>query len=303
MAPQPTIAAAALVCTGALLFGSKGVLIKLCYPYGVSPIGVLCLRLVVALPCFLALAWWERRRAGAPLTWRQRWACIGIGLLGYHVASWLDFAALARLSVGLERMILFAFPTFVVLLPAVWFRRWPEPVVLVCLAVTYVGIVLSYAGDAALGPNAGLGVVLVLLAAFTFSIAYLASATYTRRLGSRRFTAAAMTAAAVGTLTHGLVAEGVAVLHAPAAVWGWAVLLGLGATVLATLCMNEGVRQLGAQRAAVLSSVSPVMAIVLAWVVLGETPTVLQGVGMLVTIVGVTVLAVARQREPAPKPA
>jgi drug/metabolite transporter (DMT)-like permease len=162
--PIPTTAAALTIC-GALLFGSKGVLIKLCYPHGVSPIAVLCLRLAVALPCFVALAWWERRRAGRPMTWGERSACALIGLLGYHQASWLDFEALALLSVGLERVILFSFPTFVVLLPALWYRRMPEPIVLACLAVTYAGITISYAGDIQGGPDTVLGVGLVLAAA------------------------------------------------------------------------------------------------------------------------------------------
>ena len=129
MSPRPTIAAAALVFAGALLFGTKGVLIKLSYPYGVSPLAMLMLRLVVALPCFMALAWVERQRAQAPLSWGERGVCAALGLLGYHLASWLDFEALALLSVGLERMVLFAFPTFVVLLPAIWYRRMPEAAV------------------------------------------------------------------------------------------------------------------------------------------------------------------------------
>ena len=82
---------AALAAAGALLFGCKGVLVKLCYPYGISPLGVLCLRLIVAMPIFIAVVIWERRRAGAPMSWHERGACIATGLLGYHLSSWLRF--------------------------------------------------------------------------------------------------------------------------------------------------------------------------------------------------------------------
>jgi drug/metabolite transporter (DMT)-like permease len=112
-----------------------------------------------------------------------------------------------------------------------------------------------------------------------FSISYLGASRYNKRLGSRRFTATAMTAACIGTLCHGFIAEGVSVLAAPPEVWAWAALLGIGATVMATLCMNEGMRRLGAERGAVLSTVSPVMTI---------------------TIVGATALALNKPSPPGP---
>ena len=173
-----------------------------------------------------------------------------------------------------------------------------------CLLMTYAGIILSFIGDVALAPGSMLaqetvvGVGLVLAAALVFSFAYLGTGVYTRRLGSLRFTATAMTAACLGTLIHGLTAEGLAPLQVPAPVWGYAAMLGAGGTVLATVCMNTGVRHLGAQRSAVISSVSPIMAIGLAWITLGETPSALQAVGMGLTIIGATAMALARGRSP-----
>jgi drug/metabolite transporter (DMT)-like permease len=133
-----------------------------------------------------------------------------------------------------------------------------------------------------------------------FSISYLGASRYNKRLGSRRFTATAMTAACIGTLCHGFIAEGVSVLAAPPEVWAWAALLGIGATVMATLCMNEGMRRLGAERGAVLSTVSPVMTIVLAWLALGEEPGLTQAIGMTITIVGATALALNKPSPPRP---
>jgi drug/metabolite transporter (DMT)-like permease len=289
--PKPWLGPA-LAISGSLLFGCTSVLVKLCYPHGVSPLTVLCLRLVVALPLFLAIGVFERVRAGTPLTWTERLVCAAIGLAGYHLASWLDFEALALIPVGLERMVLFAFPTFVVLFSMALYRKKPHPAVLGCLAITYVGIVMTFLGEMQLATHwqtTALGVGLVFLAALVFAASYLGAGTYSKRLGSRRFTATAMTAACIGTLSHGLV-TGVNFDQVPAPVWGYAVMLGVGATVVATLCMNEGMRRVGPQRSAIMSCVSPVMAVALAWFVLDEHIGAFQALGMVITVSGATAM-------------
>jgi len=74
------------------------------------------------------------------------------------------------------------------------------------------------------------------------------------------------------------------------------------ATVLPMLSMAEAVRRLGAQRAAVVSTVGPIATIALAGLLLGERLTLAQWLGAVLIVVGVVVLERVRAKAPAPAP-
>ena len=80
----------------------------------------------------------------------------------------------------------------------------------------------------------------------------------------------------------------------PAQAWGYAILLGFGATVAATLLMNEGLRRIGPQRGAIISCISPAAALSLGWLVLHEIPSLGQVAGMLIAVLGATVIALEK---------
>jgi drug/metabolite transporter (DMT)-like permease len=66
---------------------------------------------------------------------------------------------------------------------------------------------------------------------------------------------------------------------APAAAWGAMAYSGIGALVIAYLFWYRGVRIIGPTRTAMYSNLQPVFAVLTAWMVLGEVPTLWQGVG------------------------
>ncbi|MGE8591827.1 MAG: EamA family transporter, partial [Alcaligenes sp.] len=117
----------ALAGFGSILFSAKAVVAKLTYQYDVTALTVIGFRMLLSLPFFLAIALWQvrkvRRGELPALTGRQKLELVGLGFIGYYLASLLDFIGLEYISAGLERLILFLSPTFVLLFSAVFLKR------------------------------------------------------------------------------------------------------------------------------------------------------------------------------------
>ena len=103
------------VCA-AFLFSNKAIFIK--QTYALSPLVegtvLMALRMASALPFFLLICWLSRHQS-KNLNSKDWGLLILAGLIGYYLASWLDFAGLMYISDSLERIILFLYPTMTVL--------------------------------------------------------------------------------------------------------------------------------------------------------------------------------------------
>ncbi len=292
---------AALVAASALLFSTKAVVVKCAYPYGVDALTLLTLRMGLALPCFLVVAWRETTRAAQPLSRGDLARCVGLGVLGYYAASFLDFEGLRFIGVGLERMVLYLYPTVVVAAGAAFMGQRPTRLAVAALALTYLGIGLTYVGQDIGGSRIALGAALVAGSAVSYALFVLWSGAAMKRLGSQRFMAVAMSGACLAMLTHfacgTLVDGGTAILRQPAAVYGYGALLAIAGTVAPALLMGEGLKRVGAQRFALISTIGPVGTVLLGWLVLDERVGVLNTLGMVLTIVAGAAMGLAK---PAP---
>ena len=80
--PAPSIATGLLfAAAGSIAFSGKAIIVKLAYRYGVDAVTLIMLRMLFALPLFLALSWWASR--GKPPLTRHDWlGVLGLGLTG-----------------------------------------------------------------------------------------------------------------------------------------------------------------------------------------------------------------------------
>lgn len=289
--------AAGLVFLGAIFFSTKAILVKLAYRYGIDTVSLLALRMAFSLPLFLLAAWWSGRTAGAVKLSRRDWANIAFfGLCGYYLASLLDFWGLNYLSAGMERLILFVYPTLVLLLSAWWLRKPITRTQLGAVALTYAGIAVAFAEVARLdgSDEFWLGALLVFGSAFTYAVYLMGSGQLLPRLGTLRFNSYAMTAACLGVLTHHGIALQWRLWHFPMMVYVYAVLMALIATVLPSFMISDGIRRIGASNAAIIGSVGPISTILMAYVFLGESFGVGQWVGTVLVIGGVLVISLRK---------
>lgn len=282
-----------LVGGAALLFACKGTLIKFIYTLGAGVADLMVLRLLFSMPVYLwvALRHWP---TAARLPPRSQWLGVALcGVLGYYVSSYFDMAGLQTISPGLERMILYTYPAFVVLLSTLLLKKPLSPALCLCIAVIYCGLGLVFYADVRAQPATsiaaiGTGSLLVLISALAFTGYSVGSEYFMRTFSSALFTSVAMLAAGAAMSLH------YALLHSPAHllelstdIYGWSALTALLFTVVPAFMMSAGVRRIGSAKAGAVGMIGPVATVIIAALFLGETISALQIVGLAVVMTGV----------------
>jgi drug/metabolite transporter (DMT)-like permease len=252
--------------------------------------------MLFSLPFFLAAAAWagrgERRE---PSVRRDAGAIVFLGFIGYYFASFVDFLGLQYISAGLGRLILFLYPTIVVLLSLAFLRKRPAGRELVALALTYSGLAVVM-GRAVDGTNANLplGAALVFASAAGYAVYLVAGSQVVRRVGSLRFTAYAMTVASAFCIGQFLLLRPLSALDLPRPVYGLAVAMALVSTVLPVFITSEALKRIGANQVALVGALGPVTTIFFGWVGLDERMTPIQLAGAALVLSGVLLVSVRR---------
>ena len=291
-----------LVLLGASGFSAKAIFIKLAYQAHsqVDALTLLAMRMLFALPLFVLVALWQHKQSTAvPLTKRQWLEVIVLGLIGYYIASYLDFLGLQYISAGLERVIIFLYPTFVVLFSALFYKRRITARVAIALGLSYIGTLWVFIEHLSfVSPGLLTGSGFVLSSAIVFSWFVMGSGVMTLRIGSARFTAYTMIVASIATLIHFACRQGVIMPFPPLLGWervyGLAFFMAVFSTVLPAFFMNAGIRRIGAGSASIISTTGPIATLVLAYFFLAETITLMQLAGTVFVLAGVYVVGKAK---------
>ncbi len=306
VAPGPVInqkrywVGAGLVLVSAFCFALKGIFIKAAYQFGIDTISLLTLRMVFAMPFYgLILLNLSRLTAirqqttpgttPATLPLWQWLAIAGCGITGYYFASYFNFLGLVYITAGLERILLFTYPTFVLFLNATFMRRRISRLQWLALGLTYGGILIAFVGNIGTTrqENLFLGAFWVILSGLVYAVYLVGSDKLIAGVGSQRFTCYAMLAATVPTVVHCAVQNGLTISHFPASVYALAFGMAVVSTVIPTLLIAEGVRRVGSGNASIINSIGPVFTIVLATTLLHEVFSVWQIVGTALVLSGV----------------
>jgi drug/metabolite transporter (DMT)-like permease len=295
---RPTIPIAGFLITllGAILFSTKAIFAKLAFgATHTDALTLLMLRMLFSLPFYATAAFVVSTKKTNVRMTRPQWGMVIIlGLLGYYVSSLLDFMGLQYVSAGLERLLLFLYPSFVVFINALVFKQRITGVQKWALLLTYLGIGLAYAGELTVDANRPgfyLGSFLVFLCAITYSMYIVGSGKLIPLVGATKFTAYAMLAATAGVFTHfALVGQG-EIMTAGRGLWGYGLLLAVFSTVLPSFLISQGLKRIGANNVAIISGVGPVSTIAQAYFLLNERIFVAQIVGTVLVVLGVLLLS------------
>jgi drug/metabolite transporter (DMT)-like permease len=288
-----------LAAAAAIFLACKGVLVKDALLAGADPTAVIAVRMGVSLPCFAAVLWWTSREAPR-LGWRTIGLVAALGVIGFHLASWLDVLGLRHVSVALERIVLYVYPSLVVGLNWALGRGRPSFAMLVAVAVTWLGIAVSFTDQRLAGGGIGSGVLLVLGSALAYAIYMVGIEPVLRRHGGLRTTALAMCAACAGVVLHGILAVPAALWAAqPPQLWRDGTLLAVFATVLPILMGGAAMRRIGGSPSAIISTIGPGVTVLAAWAWLGERPTAWTWAGLALTVAGSLVVGLyCREDQP-----
>ncbi len=291
-----------MVVAASIAFSTKAVIIKLAYRHGVDAVTLLAMRMLLAAPFFALLAFWVARHGeGAAVGARDARAIVGLGIIGYYLASLFDFFGLQYITAALERLVLFVYPTIVVLISAIWLGRRITARDVFALVVTYAGVALVFVNDLATQQgNVVLGTLWVLLSAVCYASYLVMSGQLVMRIGSVRLACYAGLVSSVAVVLHFLVVrDAVVLLQQPPAVWWLSLLMATVATVFPVVMMTDGIRRIGSSHASMLGAIGPVSTIALGAVFLGEPITVIQLAGAALVLIGVLAISL---HKPAAKP-
>jgi drug/metabolite transporter (DMT)-like permease len=282
-----------LAVVAALGFSFKAILIKLAYPYGVDPVTLLALRMAFALPIFLWVGFTSSKNA--PALSRRDWLMVAaLGALGYYGASILDFLGLQYISAGLERLILFTYPTLTLLFGIVLYGRAITRREGLALALCYAGIAAAFVHDLQFAGDTNavwIGTGFVFASSVSYALYLSGSAGMIAKLGTARFTALAMLVSTAATGGHFLATQPLTALVQPWQVYALGAAMGLFCTVVPVFAQSAAIRRVGSGPAALVGMVGPLLTIAFAWLLLDEGFSSAQMIGVALVIAGVAAVS------------
>ena len=294
---------------GAIGFSGKAIIVKLAYRHGVDTVTLLMLRMLLALPFFMAMVWWTQHRKGAVpvrLSVREWLGVVWLGFCGYYLASLLDFAGLQYVSASLERLILYLYPTLVLLLGILLYGKRASRHQWMGMAVSYVGVVAVFAHEVRLtGADVGLGAALVFGSAVSYALYLSYSGELVRRLGALRLVGLASCVACVLCVGQFVLLRPMSVVaELGAEVWWLSVLNASLCTVLPVVLVMLSIERIGSALASQAGMVGPMSTLVMAALVLDEplSPWLLLGTALVMFGVFICSRGQDRSSRPLPSP-
>lgn len=280
-----------IAISGAILFSTKAIVAKLIYRYPVDAVTLIGFRMLFSMPFFAAVAFWKARGA-TPLSPTERGKIVMLGLIGYYLSSFLDFLGLQYISAGLERLILFLTPSFVLLISAAFLKKKIGGLEWSALGISYLGTVLVFIHDAQTGgSNVLLGGSFVLASAVSYALYLLFSGELVRRVGAMRLVAYAMCVSSVACIAQFFLLRPVSMLVQPPAVYGLSMINAFFCTVLPVFLTMIAVARIGAATTSLTGMIGPVSTLFLGAVILGEPITAIQLTGTGLVLMGMYLLS------------
>lgn len=283
----------AFAVLGAVCFSFKAIFVKLAYRYGVDAETLLALRMGYALPFFIAMGISVSQREPRQLSRRDLGMLLVLGLTGYYLASYLDFLGLRYITAALERLILFIYPTLVVVLSAVFLKKPLSRALYLPMGLCYLGIALAVGHDLDLahaGSNVLLGCALVFGSTLSYAIYLMLSGEEVQTLGATRVAAFASSIACLLSLAQFAVMRPLANLAQPWQVHALGLAMALVSTVLPIWLIAVAMRRIGAGPTSMIGTLGPVLTILFGWVFLGESLGAIQLVGAALVMTGVLLI-------------
>lgn len=255
--------------------------------------------MLFSLPFYIAIAWFASKKEGTVAISKKQWFYIALmGIFGYYISSLFDFIGLQYISAGLERLILFLYPTFAVLINTYFFKSKLNRIQIIALLLTYIGIGIAYFGELRIdtrNPNFLYGSFMVFLCAITYSIYLVGTGKLVGKVGATRYTAYAMLFATLGVFTHYFTTRTFVSFHFTPSLIGYGIALAIIATVIPSFMISNAMKRIGSNNVSIITSIGPVSTVLQAHIVLHERIFTEQIIGTLIVVAGVILIGWKRK--------
>ncbi|MGJ8760093.1 MULTISPECIES: DMT family transporter [unclassified Polaribacter] len=283
---------------GIVLFSSKAVMVKLAYKYNVDAITMLLLRMLFSFPFYVVIAYLYRNKNKEIKTTKSDYYwVVFFGVVGYYLASYFDFEGLTYIKASLERIILFVYPTIVILLNRLFFKQPITKFQALAIFLSYLGIVIAFSDEVDVsGNNVYLGGFFVLLSAITYASYLVGSGWLIPKFGVVKFTAYAMLVSCFCVFIHFSFMGETDLFNLPWQVYGFGLLIAVFATVIPSFLVSTSIKMISSSNFAIVAGVGPISTIVLASFFLGERLTLLQFLGAFLVVIGIVITSLKQAK-------
>lgn len=281
----------ALVCISATAYGTLAIFGRYAYAAGMDALTMLFFRFSLSAAVIACLLLVRRESLSRG---RMLLRPAGMGAIGYVGQAFCYLTALKYASTGLVALLLYLYPVLVAILSALVFRERVSDIKMLALGLALLGTALT------VGPEGGqwTGILLSLSAALIYSLYIMVGTQVVRQVPALQ--SAGVICASAAAMSGMLMVLNRPQL--PVTADGWAAIAGLAviATVLPVVTFLTGLKRIGPSNAAALSTLEPVVTVILAALLFGETLTPLGMLGGGLILTAVVLLTRSELREPRP---
>jgi len=283
---------------GVVLFSSKAVMVKIAYNYKVDAISMLLLRMLFSLPFYVIIAYAYRNNKNDSVIFKKDYAWIVFfGFVGYYLASYFDFVGLTYIKASLERIILFIYPTIVILLNKFFLKQTINKIQVAAIGLTYLGVIIAFWDEVVISStDTYLGAFFILLSAITYASYLVGSGWLIPKFGVIRFTAYAMLISCVCVFIHYGIINETDLFSFTWQVYVLGFLIAIFATVIPSFLVSTSIKIISSSNFAIVAGFGPISTIILAAIFLNEKLTILQLFGALIVIVGIVFVSVKKAK-------
>ena len=285
---------------GIVLFSSKAVMVKLAYQYQVDALSLLLLRMLFSFPFYVVIAIIYSRKENSVVLVKNDYAWVLVfGVVGYYLSSYFDFIGLQYIKASLERIILFLYPTIIIVLNKLFLKKPITPTQALAIFLTYIGIFITFFGEVVIsGNDTYLGGFFILLCAIAYAIYLVGSGWLIPKFGVVKFTSYVMIVSCVCVFIHFGLFSNINIFSLQKEVYVLGFLIAIFATVIPSFLVSESISRINSSNFAIIAGFGPISTIILAGIFLNEVLTLLQLFGALVVIFGILLVSIKKGEKP-----
>ena len=244
--------------------------------------------MLFSLPIYVGIAWYHRKRKVTVISGREFIWLFVFGIVGYYLASLFDFIGFTYLKASLERIILFIYPTIVVILSVIFLKVKISRQQLLAITLTYLGIVIAFGSELEINDKDLMtGAFFIIISAFTYASYIAGSGWLIPKLGVTVFTSYVMIISCICVIIHYAVVGNFDLWNYLPQVYFLGIAMAIISTVIPSFLVSLSIKKLGASNFAIIASFGPISTILLAYIFLGERINALQWIGTFLVISGV----------------
>lgn len=286
-----------LAIIGVVLFSAKAVMVKMAYRYHISSEHLLLFRMLFSLPFYVGILFFSKTPNTTSIKKLDYVWLLFFGFVGYYLASYFDFLGLQYIKAGLERIILFIYPTLVIIISSVFLKKKITKQQLLAIVITYIGIVITFWGELQIDVTTlGVGVFLIFLSALTYATYLVGSGWLIPKFGVVTFTSYAMIVSSLCIIIQYILFDRGDLMHYSIEVYVLGIMMAVFSTIIPSYIVSAAIARLGASNFSIIASLGPISTILLAYFFLDESLTMIQIIGTAVVIIGVYCIVLVKEK-------